>query len=89
MNAIIILIFLAGIVNFAMNRAMVESPDPLMQQAVQRFQRFLGPYSTYILEFLFLITALAWGSRSGTALFFYGGYTAMNAFSLYLLKQRR
>lgn len=89
MNAIITLIFLAGIANFAMNRAMVESSDPLMRQAVQRFQRFLGPYSPYILEFLFLVTALAWGMRSGSALFFYGGYTAMNAFSLYLLKQRR
>lgn len=89
MNAIIVLIFLAGVVNFAMNRAMVESQDPLMQQAIQGFQRRLGPYSTYVLEYLFLVAALAWSTRSGSALFFYGVYTAMNAISLYLLKQRR
>lgn len=89
MNAIIVLIFLAGVVNFAMNRAMVDSKDPLMQQAVQGFQRHLGPYSTYILEFLFLVAALSWSMRSSSALFFYGIYTAMNAMSLHLLKQRR
>jgi hypothetical protein len=89
MNMIMVLIFLAGVLNFAMNRAMVDSKDPLMQQAVQGFQRRLGPYSTYVLEYLFLVAALSWATRSGTALFFYGLYTAMNAMSLYLLKQRR
>src|SRR3546814_2842524 len=50
----IIAIFCAGIGNFAMHRAFMESDDPLIQQMVKPLADKVGPNITYIFEFLLL-----------------------------------
>ena len=50
----IIAIFCAGIGNFAMHRAFMESDDPLIQQMVQPLADKVGPNITYVFEFLLL-----------------------------------
>ena len=51
----IIAIFCAGIGNFAMHRAFMESDDPLIQQMVKPLADRVGPNITYIFEFLLLV----------------------------------
>src|SRR3546814_10558303 len=60
----IIAIFCAGIGNFAMHRAFMESDDPLIQQMVKPLADKVGPNITYIFEFLLLVGAMAIATRN-------------------------
>ena len=53
----IIAIFGAGVGNFAMHRAFMESDDPLIQQMVRPLADKVGPNITYVFEFLLLVGA--------------------------------
>jgi hypothetical protein len=76
----IIAIFCAGVGNFAMHRAFMESDDPLIQQMIKPMTSKGGPYITYILEYLLLIGAMALATRGWfAALMLYGLYTIFNA----------
>lgn len=76
----IIAIFCAGIGNFAMHRAFMESDDPLIQQMVQPLTSKAGPYITYVFEFLLLVGAMALATRGWfAAMMLYGLYTIFNA----------
>lgn len=76
----IIAIFCAGVGNFAMHRAFMESDDPLVQQMVKPLADRVGPHITYLFEYLLLVGALAIATRNGfTALIVYGLYTLFNA----------
>ena len=76
----LIAIFCAGIGNFAMHRAFMESDDPLVRQMVRPLADKAGPYITYIFEYLLLIGAMALATRSWfAALMLYGLYTLFNA----------
>lgn len=78
----IIAIFCAGIANFAMHRAVMESRDPLVRQIVDPLHRRIGPHASYVLEFLLLVGALALVTRSWfVGLMLYGLYTLFNALS--------
>jgi DNA-binding MltR family transcriptional regulator len=76
----IIAILLAGIANFAMHRAFVESDDPVVQAMIRPFLDRMGPYFTYGIEFIMLFGALVLAQRSWFAgLALYGLYTIFNA----------
>lgn len=86
----IIVIFCAGIANFAMHRAFMESDDPLIQQMVKPLADRAGPHITYIFEFLLLVGAMAIATRSWfAALMLYGLYTMFNAMAFSWIMQRR
>lgn len=79
MTIALIAIFFAGIANFALHRAMVESDDPVIVAALKPFRDKLGPYATYSVEFLFLVSALTiTGQHWFMGLMMYGIYTALN-----------
>lgn len=85
----ILLIFLLGIVNFAMHRAVLESGHPLIGQ-VPWLVNMLGGRLSLIPEFVVLLGSMlmtahgsvgwAWG---------YAGYTALNTVSGWLILTRR
>ena len=76
----IIAIFAAGVGNFAMHRAFMESGDPLVQQVVRPLADKVGPHVTYIFEYLLLVGAMAIATHNMvTALIVYGLYTIFNA----------
>lgn len=82
-------IFLAGIGNFAMHRAFMECDDPLVQQVVRPLAAKVGPYVTYVFEFLLLVGALAIATRSWfAALILYGLYTVFNAMAFSWIMNR-
>lgn len=86
----IIVIFCAGIANFAMHRAFMESDDPLIQQMVKPLADRAGPHITYIFEFLLLVGAMAIATRSWfAAMMLYGLYTMFNAMAFSWITQRR
>ena len=85
----IIAIFCAGIGNFAMHRAFMESDDPLIQQMVRPLTERAGPNITYVFEFLLLVGALAVATRNWfTGLLLYGLYTIFNAMAFSWIMQR-
>jgi len=85
----IIAIFCAGVGNFAMHRAFMESDDPLIRQMVQPLADKVGPNITYVFEFLLLVGAMAIATRNWfTALMLYGLYTIFNAMAFSWIMQR-
>ena len=85
----IIAIFCAGVGNFAMHRAFMESDDPLIRQMVRPLTERAGPNITYVFEFLLLVGALAIATRSAvTAAILYGFYTLFNAMAFSWIMQR-
>ncbi|MEQ8309340.1 MAG: hypothetical protein RIA72_01430 [Sphingopyxis sp.] len=84
-----IAIFCAGVSNFAMHRAFMESDDPLVQQMVRPLADKVGPHATYIFEFLLLVGAMAIATRSALAgALLYGAYTFFNAMAFSWIMQR-
>jgi hypothetical protein len=84
-----IAIFCAGVGNFAMHRAFMESDDPLVQQMVRPLADKVGPHATYIFEFLLLVGAMAIATRSALAgALLYGAYTFFNAMAFSWIMQR-
>lgn len=85
----LVVIFLLGIGNFAMHRAVLESGHPLLGQ-MPWFVHLLGGRVTFVTEFLLLLAAmllaangwpwLAWG---------YLGYSALNAIGAWLVLSGR
>ncbi len=76
----ILAIFCAGVGNFAMHRAFMESDDPLVRQMVKPLADRVGPHITYVFEFLLLVGAMAIATRNWfTGLLLYGLYTIFNA----------
>lgn len=89
MTIALIAIFFAGIANFALHRAMVESDDPVVIAALKPFRDKLGPYATYSVEFLFLVSALTITGQSWfLGLIIYGIYTALNFAAFSMIQNR-
>ena len=78
-------IFILGVMNFAMHKAVLESGHPLVGQ-MPRFVHILGGRITLAAEFVLLLGAMllvATGSAGwGWA---YLGYTALNASAAWLI----
>jgi hypothetical protein len=84
-----IAIFFAGIANFAMHRAFVESDDPMVQAMIRPFLDRVGPWVTYGIEFTLLLGALLLAERNWFAgLLLYGLYTMMNAMAFSWITNR-
>ncbi|NCP10504.1 MAG: hypothetical protein GW859_00870 [Sphingomonadales bacterium] len=89
MSLSLIFIFLAGIGNFAMHRALVESRDPIVQAAVAPMQRAVGRYTSFVFEFALLVAAMWFCQlRPIAALIFYGLYTIVDVIVFTLLTNR-
>lgn len=85
----IIAIFCAGTGNFAMHRALMESDDPLVRQMTRPLAEKIGPHTSYILEYLLLVGAMAMATRNWFAgLMLYGLYTIFNAIAFNWIMHR-
>ncbi len=81
----VILIFLLGIANFAVHKAVLDSRHPLLGQ-VPMFFHLLGGRFSLAVEFLMLLGALLMVSQgSGGWLWLYLGYSGVNAVSAWLI----
>ncbi|MEW4467934.1 hypothetical protein AB1K62_08900 [Parasphingorhabdus sp. JC815] len=86
----VFIIFICGIGNFAMHKAMMESDHPMITEARGSFSKLLGPYGSYILEFLMLAAALVFANMGMLmAVIFYGIYTLANGAGAYALFSNR
>ena len=89
MHGSTIIIFLMGIANFAINRAMFESGHPLFARLPQISQT-LGRRAALVSEFAVLLVALMLSVKGWPVFaFIYGVYTAMNALAAWLIVTRR
>ena len=79
------IIFLLGVGNFALHKAVLESRHPLLGQ-MPWFVHMLGGRLTLITEFLVLLAALLLAANGWPGLAWaYLAYTALNAFSAWLI----
>ena len=68
----------------------MESNHPMVTEARGSFSKFLGPYGSYILEFLMLASALIFANMGMlTAVIFYVIYTLANGAGAYALFSNR
>lgn len=75
----IFIIFLCGVGNFAMHKAMLESNHPIIAEARGSFRKLLGPYGSYILEYVMLIAAMTFADMDIlSAVIIYFIYTLAN-----------
>lgn len=82
----LIIIFLCGVGNFAMHKAMLESDHPLIAEARGSFRKALGPYGSYILEFFMLAAALIFANMGMiSSVIFYTIYTVANCAAAFIL----
>ena len=85
----LIVIFGAGVANFAMHRAFMESDDPLIQQMVRPLADKVGPNITYVFEYLLLVGAMAIATRNWfTGMLLYGLYTIFNTLAFNWVMRR-
>lgn len=85
----ILAIFLLGIGNFAMHKAVLESGHPLIGQ-VPWFVHMIGGRVTLVFEFLVLLAALLLAANGWPALAWaYLAYSALNALAAWLILTRR
>ena len=86
---VIFFVFLLGIGNFALHRAVLASGHPALAQMAW-LVRGLGGWASLVLEFALLLSALllAAGGHPGWA-WAYLGYTALNALAAWLILSRR
>ncbi|HXD03482.1 MAG TPA: hypothetical protein VN627_09255 [Novosphingobium sp.] len=81
----LVMVFLMGIANFAMHRAVLASGHPILAQ-IGWLYRSLGGRFSLIVEFALLVgTMLLVASGGGWWAWGYGLYTGMNAFSAWLI----
>ena len=83
------IMFLLGIANFAMHRAVLESGHPMVGQ-LPDFVNSLGGRLTYVAEFLVLLAAMLLAANGWPGLVWaYGLYSALNAVSAWLILSGR
>lgn len=82
---VIALIFLLGIGNFALHKAVIESRHPLLEQ-MPWFVHMLGGRLTLVTEFLVLLAAMMLVANGWPGLAWaYLAYTVLNAFAAWLI----
>lgn len=81
----VLLTFLLGIGNFALQRAVVESGHPVLAQ-LPWFTAGLGPRFTLGIEFLLLVAALVLAAEGATwGPVTYALYSMLNGFAAWLI----
>lgn len=85
----LLLVFVLGVGNFALHKAVLESGHPLLGQ-VPWFVHLLGGRGSLVVEFLLLLAALLL-VREGSPVWgwAYLGYTGLNAVAAWLILTRR
>lgn len=86
---LVALVFLLGVTNFAVHRAVLNSEHPLLGH-VPWFFHLLGGQFSLLVEFVMLLGAMLMvaGGSSGW-MWFYAGYSAVNAGSAWLILSGR
>ncbi|MDZ4308505.1 hypothetical protein [Allopontixanthobacter sp.] len=85
----LIIIFLLGIANFALHRAVLEGPHPRSAEIGRLAARF-GRRAMLAAEFVVLLAALLMAARGWTfAAWAYLGYSLLNAGAAWLILSRR
>ena len=86
---VIALIFLLGIANFALHKAVLESNHPLLGQ-MPWFVHMLGGRATLVTEFFVLLAALLLAANGWPGLVWaYLAYSALNAIAAWLILSGR
>lgn len=84
-----IVIFILGIANFALNRAVFDARHPLFSRLPPRSQ-VLGRRAALVTEFAVLFFALLLSVEGWPGFVWaYCGYTALNVFAAWLILSRR
>lgn len=85
----LILIFLLGIANFALHKAVIESRHPLLGR-IPLYGHMSGGRLALGIEFTVLLAAmlLVWSGSPGWA-WFYFAYSALNAVAAWLILSHR
>lgn len=84
-----VIIFLLGIANFAINRAVFDSGHPFFLRFPQA-SRTLGSRAALLSEFVVLLVALLLSVRGWPIFaYFYGIYTMANGFAAWMIVTRR
>lgn len=79
------IIFVLGVVNFALHRAVLESGHPMLEQ-MPGFVRGKSGRFTLTAEFVLLLTALLLAANGWPQFgWFYAIYSALNAFAAWLM----
>ena len=82
---VIAFIFLLGVANFALHKAVLESGHPLLGR-LPWYVHMLGGRLTLLTEFLVLLAAMLLASTGWTAAsWVYLGYTVLNGVSVWLI----
>lgn len=85
----IVAIFLLGIGNFAMHKAVLESGHPLLGQ-MPRYFHMLGGRFSLLVEFLMLLGSMLMASQGSIAWAWgYAAYSMGNGVSAWLILTRR
>lgn len=85
----IFVLFLLGIANFAMHKAVLESGHPLLGRMPWFFHMLGGRFSLGV-EFLMLLAAMLMVSAGSSAwAWIYAAYSVMNGFSAWLILSGR
>lgn len=85
----ILVLFLLGIGNFAMHKAVLESGHPLLGQ-VPWFFHLLGGKFSLIVEFIMLLGAMLMVSQGSAAWAWgYAAYSGVNGLSMWLILSGR
>lgn len=79
------LLFLLGIANFAMHKAVIESAHPLLG-SIPLYGHVYGPRVSLAVEFVILVAAmlLVWSGSPGWG-WFYFAYSLLNALAAWLI----
>lgn len=81
----LVFIFLFGVINFAMHKAVLESGHPLLGQMSWIFH-MLGGRLSLLVEFLMLFAALLLVAQGSTIwAMIYAAYSVLNAVSAWLI----
>lgn len=89
MTVTLIVIFLLGIANFALHKAVLESGHPLLGK-MPWFVHMLGRRLTLLTEFAVLLSAMLLAANGWPALAWaYAAYSAMNAVAAWIILSGR
>jgi len=85
----LVLVFLLGIANFAMHKAVLESGHPLLGQ-VPWFVQMLGGRASLVVEFVMLLGSMLMVASGSTGWALgYAGYSVINLVSAWLILSGR
>jgi hypothetical protein len=85
----LIVLFILGVGNFAMQRAVLASGHPMMMRAPWAMHR-MGAVFTLLVEYLMLLACMLMTAQGSVGwVWGYGLYTAANGFAAWLILSRR